>query len=292
MVCSLALAGCGGTATATTPANPTGNSATVASSTHVILVMEENHSYGDVIGSSAMPYLNGLANQYSLATRYFANAHPSIPNYFMLTTGHIETLNDSFTSTITDNNLARVLNTAGKSWRVYAEDLPSAGYLGGDTAAYVKRHNPFAYFSDVVNDTTQAANIVPFAQFGSDLSAGTLPAFSLVVPNLNHVSHNGSLAQADAWLQTNIAPLLSNPQFQQDGLLILAYDEGDTFDLQQIGGHVAVVIVGPKVKTGFRSTAFYQHESTLRLILDALGVSSLPGNAAGAPSMAEFFRNP
>src|SRR5512142_1221648 len=153
LVCALALAGCGGTATANnnnTPANPTGNSAAVASSTHVILVVEENHSYGDVIGSSAMPYLNSLATQYSLATRYFANAHPSIPNYFMLTTGRIETLNDSFNGTISDNNLARVLNTAGKSWRVYAEDLPSAGYLGGDTALYVKRHDPFAYFSDVV----------------------------------------------------------------------------------------------------------------------------------------------
>ncbi len=58
---------------------------------HVFIVMEENHSYSSVIGNPSMPYLNGLANQYGLATNYFANTHPSIGNYFMLTTGQIIT---------------------------------------------------------------------------------------------------------------------------------------------------------------------------------------------------------
>lgn len=286
VVSACVLCGCGGLAGSSNVS--TANR--VPASSHVVIVVEENHSYPDVIGSSAMPYLNSLANQYGLATRYFADARPSIPNYFMLTTGHIETLNDAFGGTVTDNNLARILNAAGKSWRVYAEDLPSAGYLGGDTGLYAKRHDPFAFFSDVVNSTSQAANIVPFSQFSADLNGGSLPNLSFVVPNLNDDAHNGTLAQADSWLQTNIAPLLSNAQFQSDGLLIVVFDEGDDLDLQQIGGHVAAVIAGPRVKTGYRSTAFFQHESTLRLMLEALGVSSRPGNAAGAPSMAEFFR--
>src|SRR5579864_1951969 len=71
---------------------------------HVVLVMEENHSYSEVIGNSAMPYLNSLASKYGLATQYFANAHPSIGNYFMLTTGQIETIDDGFTGTISDDN--------------------------------------------------------------------------------------------------------------------------------------------------------------------------------------------
>src|SRR5438034_1468057 len=58
-----------------------------ASSAHVVVVVEENHSYSQVIGNSAMPYLNGLASQYGLATQYFADVHPSIGNYLMLTTG-------------------------------------------------------------------------------------------------------------------------------------------------------------------------------------------------------------
>src|SRR5690349_13420754 len=47
---------------------------------HVFLVVEENHSYSEVIGNAAMPYLNSLVSQGGLATQYFANAHPSIPN--------------------------------------------------------------------------------------------------------------------------------------------------------------------------------------------------------------------
>src|SRR6266850_4727710 len=54
---------------------------------HVFIVVEENTDYADVIGNSAMPYLNGLAQQYGLATQYYANTHPSIGNYFMMTVG-------------------------------------------------------------------------------------------------------------------------------------------------------------------------------------------------------------
>jgi len=68
-------------------------------------VVEENHSYWQVIGNSAMPYLNSLASQYGLATRYYANVHPSIGNYFMLTDGQIETVNDAFSGTVSHDNI-------------------------------------------------------------------------------------------------------------------------------------------------------------------------------------------
>ena len=300
LLLSLALlAGCGGSAkpstVATVPAPAVDVPAVAATplspaSSHVVLVVEENRSYDQVIGNPAAPYLNGLAAQYALATNYFANAHFSIPNYFMLTTGQIETLNDNFAGTVTDNNLARVLDAAGKTWKVYAEDLPSAGYLGGDTAGYVKRHNPFAFFSDVINSPQEAANIVPFTQFAADLSAGTLPNFSMIVPNLTDDGHDASLATADAWLQPSLAPLFASPQFQQDGVLIVTFDESEVTDLQMGGGHIATILAGPKVNSAFQSITVYQHQSTLRLILDLLGVSDRPGSAADAPSMSEFFQ--
>jgi acid phosphatase len=95
---------------------------------HVVLVVEENHSYSSVIGSSAMPYLNSLARRYSLATNYYANIHQSIGNYFMLTTGQIVTVDDSFNGTVNVDNLVRKLLAAGKTWKSYAESLPSVGY--------------------------------------------------------------------------------------------------------------------------------------------------------------------
>jgi len=256
---------------------------------HVVVVVEENHSYSDVIGSSSMPYLNSLASQYGLATQYFANGHPSMPNYLMLTTGQMETFDDNFSGTISDDNVVRELVHAGKSWKAYEESIPSAGYLGGDVAPYVRRHNPFSYLSDVQNDPSQAANIVPFSQFASDLSSNTLPQFSFISPDVNDDAHNGTLAAADSWLQSNLAPLLASSTFQNSGLLIITFDESEDTDLDHGGGHVATVVISSKSKMKYQSQTEYQHQSTLRLVLAASGVDRFPGLAGTAPDMTEFF---
>src|SRR5580765_1198725 len=131
---------------------------------HVLVVVEENRDYADALGSGAMPYLDGLAHQYALATQYYANTHPSIGNYFMLTVGQVITNDDSYAATVTADNVVRQLVAAGKTWKAYAEDLPSVGFLGkGVFGKYASRHNPIVYFSDVVNDSLQARNVVPFS---------------------------------------------------------------------------------------------------------------------------------
>jgi phosphatidylinositol-3-phosphatase len=256
---------------------------------HVVLVVEENHSYADVIGSSSMPYFNSLASQYGLATQYFADAHPSIPNYLMLTTGLIETLDDSFTGVINDDNVVRELVKAGKTWKAYAESLPPGGYLSPDSGPYLRRHNPFTYLSDVQNSSAQAANIVPFTQFATDLANNALPQYSFIVPNAMDDAHDGTLAQADTWLQNNLKPLIENSAFQNSGLLIITFDEGAQFDINHGGGQVATLIISSKAKKAFQSTTVYQHQSTLRLILAASGVSTFPGLSGTAPDMTEFF---
>ncbi len=256
---------------------------------HVILVVEENHSYDEVIGSSSMPYFNSLASQYGVATQSYANAHPSVPNYLVLTTGLMETSDDSFSGTISDDNVVRELVKIGKTWKAYLESLPSPGYLGGDSGLYKRAHNPFAYLSDVQNDSAQAANLVPFTQFAADLANDELPQYSFVAPNLMDDAHDGSLAQADVWLQANIAALLASPQFQSGGLLIITFDEGDESDVSHGGGHIATLIISSAGKKGFQSETFYQHQSVLRLILSGSGVNTYPGMAATAPDMTEFF---
>ncbi len=235
--CVLALAGCGGQGAMTLP--PPAPSVRFG---HVFIVVEENANFGDVIANPALPYLNSLANQYGLADNYFANAHPSIPNYFELTTGQMLTLIDASTPDnflVFPENVVRELLAAGKSWKSYAEDIPSVGYTGDDTGHYAVRHNPLAYFTDVQNDTKQVQNLVPFSQFATDLNATNLPDFSFIVPNLCNDAHDCSLGSSDIWLKTNIDPLIQSPQFQKDGLLIIVFDEADTLDFTSGGGHVA-----------------------------------------------------
>jgi phosphatidylinositol-3-phosphatase len=263
--------------------------AQVTRSNHVVVVVEENHSYSSVIGNSAMPYLNSLASQYGLATQYYANTHPSIGNYFEMTTGQIITNNDSFSSTVTVDNIVRHMLSGGKTWKSYAESLPYVGYTGGDVYPYSRHHNPFTYFSDVVNSSVQRLNLVPFTQFATDLNNNALPDFSFIVPNKLDDAHDGTLAQADYWLKTRVGPLLSNTAFQKDGILIIVFDESFDTDTAHGGGHVAAVVVGPKVKKGFKSTTFYQHQYMLRTVMEALGMSTFPGSAASVYDMGGMF---
>lgn len=271
---------------------------------HVFLVIEENHSFSDVIGNSSMPYLNSLASAYGLATQYYADAHPSLPNYFMLTVGAGTSITgsagDAYAGVVTQDNVVRALTAAGKTWKCYAESLPSVGYLGGDSGAYLQHHVPFVYFSDVQNSPAQASNVVPFAQLAADMANNSLPDYAFIVPNVNVDAHNcpaglstctsnQMLAAADQWLSTNISPLLTSTSFQ-NSLLIITFDEAEDTDTEHGGGHVPAVIVSPVAKAGYQSTTLYQHESTLRLMMEGLGVTDLPGAAATAPQMTEFFK--
>jgi phosphatidylinositol-3-phosphatase len=285
--------GCGG-GSANDPTTTTWSAPAVS---HVFVLVEENHSYEQVIGNTAMPYTNALAQQHSLATQYYANAHHSLLDYFMLTVGQTVAVDDSYAGTVSSDNVVRALTNAGKTWKMYAEDLPNAGYLGDDVGGYAKRHNPFTYFSDVQSDSSQAANIVPFRQFATDLQSDTLPNYVMIVPNVVNDGHdcpvaacneNQRLAKVDQWVQNNIQPLIDST-VMQDSVLVYTWDESVLSDVTNQGGHVATILIGGKVKTGYKSSTVYQHQSTLRLAMKLLGVNDYPGLAATAPDMSEFF---
>jgi acid phosphatase len=293
------------TATSTQDSTKSGNAAltvqakstpppTTPRSNHVVLVMEENQSYSTVVGSSAWPNLNHLIATGALATNYYANTHPSIGNYFELTTGQVLTNNDSSITVYSADNIARHMISAGVSFRVYAEGI-TRGYLGGNTGLYLIRHNPFAMLSDVADSTTVANNVLwPFSQLTVDLNAHALPPFSYIVPDVDDDAHNGTPQAADSWLQTNVViPLSADPAFQAggDGVLIVDFDEAADSDTTHGGGHVAAVLWGPGVKTGFTqsSSTVYQHQSMLATIMELLNLPAPPGDASSAPQMNEFF---
>jgi phosphatidylinositol-3-phosphatase len=261
---------------------------------HVVMVVEENIGYASVVRNADWPNLNSLIANGALPTNYYANAHPSIGNYFMLTTGQLLTHDDNSTTVWNVDNLARRMLAANIPFRIYAEGI-SRGYVGGNTGPYLVRHNPFARLSDIANDP-QIANqtIWPFTQFATDLANGTLPEFSYIVPNVDDDAHDGTPQQADSWLQTKVViPLSNNPAFASggDGLLIVDFDEAALSDTAHGGGHVSPVFWGPAAKVGYTQTSstLYQHQSALRTVMEMLGLPNPPGAAAGAPSMSEFL---
>lgn len=266
---------------------------------HVVIVVEENHSYGKVMGDTTdMPYFNTLANKYAYAKNYYADTHPSIGNYFMLTAGNVITNDSGHTTTVTDDNIVRHLVAAGKTWKEYSESIPSIGFTGSSGEPYDQDHTPLAFFSDVRDNVDQAKNLVPFSQFAADLASNNLPDYSFIIPNsyddADGCPPSGScnpLATADNWLKINIDPLLQNSNFNQpgEGILVITFDESAKSDKTHGGGPVAWIVAGADVKKGYSSNIFYQHEDTLRFMSELLGLTSFPGKAAGASNMAEFL---
>lgn len=266
---------------------------------HVVIVLEENHSYQKVMGDTQdMPYLNSLASTYAYSKNYYADTHPSIGNYFMLTAGNVITNNSGHTATVTDDNIVRHLVAAGKTWKEYSESIPSVGFSGSSAEPYDQDHTPLAFFSDVRDNPDQVKNLVPFSQFAADLAGGNLPDYSFIIPNsyddADGCPPSGScnpLATADNWLKANIDPLIKNPDFNQPGggILITTFDEAAKSDKTHGGGQVPWVVVGADVKRSYTSDTFYQHENTLRFMAELVGLTSFPGKAASADNMKEFL---
>jgi acid phosphatase len=267
---------------------------------HVAVIMLENQNYSTVVGSSSMPFFNSEIKQGALATNYFANAHPSLPNYFALTTGQTLVTQDA-SGTQNVDNVVRVLSAAGKSWKGYFQSLPSTGYMGLDVPPYIKHHNPFAYFSDVLNSSSQQQNVVNLTQLGVDAGANQLPNYVFIVPDDAHsggecpgggtaCTNDQKIVAADGFLRDTVNTLMSSTSFQQSGVIVVVWDEANESDTSNGGGHIAMLLLGTRVKAGLQSGTFLQHPSVLRFTLQALGVNSFPGNASSATELGGFFQ--
>ncbi|HEX6803693.1 MAG TPA: alkaline phosphatase family protein [Terriglobales bacterium] len=292
MILALAAAGCGGGPSANVARQVVPGRVANAPAAHVFLIVEENRSYSTVYHNQ-MPWLSALGDKYGVATNYFSDEQGSLLDYLWLSSGSGElsfgcTGNDC-TQTITDDNIFRRLIKAEISWKLYADNLPSAGFTGPLAGNYVKRHDPALWYSDVVNDPQQLQNVVPFTEFASDLASNNLPTYSIIVPDLQHDAHDGSPAKADKWLQQNIGPLVNSSYFdpgnRNHSVMFITFDNGDG-DAQ---GQVLTVVVGQKVIPGIKVNTPFRHENTLRTILEQLGVKGYPGASAKAQPMNEFF---
>jgi hypothetical protein len=251
-----------------------------------------------------MPFLMSLGNQFGIATHYYADMHNSISALMHLTAGQTVTTDDSTPDTFDVDNIVRRLTLKGLTFRSYQQGLPDAGFLGLWSGHYVKRHNPLAYFSDVA-DSSLRYNLVPMPQLDSDLANHGTANFNYVTPDLDNDAHDGSMQAADEWLRKNLPSILAQPEFQpgSDGLLFVVFDEGNlgkNIDFRcdahrsdkSCGGRVLTVVIGPNVRSGFQSGTFYNHESLLATVCQALGTDGCPGRAAKAATMADFFVTP
>ena len=241
---------------------------------HVFLVVMENHSYETIIGNPDAPYVNGLADKFGMADQFRAIAHPSLPNYLALASGHTygyrEDCNACF---VDDTNIADELEASGRTWKSYQEGLPHPCFLGVGAGYYVEHHNPFVYYQAIRNNPARCQNVVPFDQFGADMAAGSVPDLAWISPNLMHDMHDGSIADGDQWIAGLVPDILASPAWQQNGLLIIVWDEaGGGSPTDPDGGHVAALFISPDMAPGTRSSTPASPYSLLRTLEQGWGL--------------------
>jgi acid phosphatase len=268
------------------------------------VINEENNSYEAIVGNSQMPYYNQLIHQYGLAGQFYADQHSSLPALMWFVAGAaVETNNDTTSCEHSEDSVVRELLKKGYNWKAYQEILPYAGYQGlyaGTTNTYYRRHNPLIDFTDVCPGTGQDINSVPFGQMAKDFANGVNVNYAWITPAGMEDAHDGTLQEADEWLQANVPAILARPEFGPggDGILFIVWDEGDLENDNRCsatvskgcGGRTATLVIGPQVKAGYQSTILYHSESVLSTVCAAMGLSPCPGAAQTAAPMADFFK--
>jgi hypothetical protein len=246
---------------------------------HVVMVIEENHSLASIIGSAAAPYINALAAgpNAALFTQSFAVAHSSQINYLDLFSGSKQGVtNDKLPGNLpfTSANLGAELLAKGRTFVGYSEGLPYVGYTGTSSGAYVRRHNPWVNWQGAASNGIPSSDNQPFSSFPTG-NYSSLPRVSIVVPNLNHDMHNGSITTGDTWLRNYLGGYIQWAR-THNSLFILTFDEGD------VDNHIPTLFVSPMVKHG-QYSEYVNHFSVLRTIEDMCGLPYAGASAAVAP---------
>jgi acid phosphatase len=241
---------------------------------HVVIVVEENHDFGDIIGDPDAPYLNSLAAAGALFTDSHGIEHPSQPNYLDLFSGSNQGVkSDSCPHTFCTANLATALIEAGFTFGGYSEDLPSVGSTKCSSGKYYRKHNPWVNFRNVPKD----ANL-PFTSWPVDFSQ--LPTLSFVIPNQSHDMHDGTVNQADTWLKENL-DAYREWAMSHNSLLIVTWDEGDS------GNHIPTIFIGEMVRPGPYEDRI-DHFDVLRTLADMYGLARM-GESRNATPIANVW---
>lgn len=251
---------------------------------HVITIVFENTSFEEAY---EQPYLRELARRGALLQNYFAITHPSQPNYIAMVAGTTYGVNSNATVDLDvgKRHVGDLFEQAGSDWKVYAEDYPGNCYLGKKKNKYVRRHVPFLSFKSV-QTTARCNNVVELGEIQSDILNNSLPAYAMVIPNLDNDGHDTSIGFASRWLKSFLAPLLRNQVLMNNTLIVITFDEDD----DKHGNRIYTALLGAGVERGAVSNKLYNHYSLLKTIENIFSLSDLGNGDRDAEAILDIWQ--
>jgi len=228
--------------------------------------------------------LSYLATQGITLTNYYGVTHPSEPNYCAVVSGdNFGMDNDDFNAIPSNiSTVVDLLDTKGITWAEYEQDMPYAGFQGFNFSNqktyandYVRKHDPLILFDSVTSNATRLSLIKNFTSFYSDLAAETLPQWIYITPNMTNDGHDTTVTFAGNWTRSFLEPLLNNSYFMNNTLIVVTFDEDETYT---IGNRVLTLLLGGVIPASLKGTSdntFYNHYSMLSTVEVNWGLPSL-----------------
>lgn len=334
-----------------------GGDAQVPPYAHIVVIVDENKDVAPMMDPRVAPNFVRLARQYGMATHFYGEVHPSEANYIALVGGDTFGIHDDDAyychqglkdpqcvgtdrpdypdHTIHAPTIGDQLAAKGLSWAAYYQSLPEPGSLApnaGDpawftgmrsSALYASKHSGFINFADVQHAPDRAKHIVGFERLYADITADTLPAFALIVPNQCDDMHglhvrgmppgcdaaemNALIGRGDAVLGDLVARLQATKAWNspQNFAIVITYDESGRLKQGGCcgvtpgapsnfgGGQIPTLVITNHGPRGLADATAYNHYSLLRTIEDAFGISEHLGHAAdtaaGVQPMVKLF---
>lgn len=245
---------------------------------HVVIVIEENRAAANIIGNKAAPFINALAARGANMAASFAETHPSEPNYLALFAGSTfgVTTDACPVNAGAAPNLASELLAAGYTFAGFSEGLPTVGSPVCSAGKYARKHVPWANFTNVPPTTS-----LPFSAFPAGNYAA-LPTVSFVIPDNDHNMHDGTIPQADDWLNRNLSGY-ANWSVANNSLLVVTWDEDDNSSRNRI----PTVFYGAHVRPGTYGEQI-SHYNVLSTLEQMYGLPKT-GYAANAPVITDIW---
>lgn len=268
----------------------------------VFLIVMENVSWSDIAGSTNAPYINNvLLPQSSYASNMFIvpGTFGSLPQYLWLESGTnwgvtSDSNDPSAHHFATTNHFVIQLQNAGISWKSYQENISVTTCPTTSSGLYAAWHNPFIYFDDIYLSPTNCTNhIRPYTEFERDLTNNTVARYNFITPNLCNDMHGSASCPAgnriflgDTWLSTEIPKILNSPAYQNNGAIIITWDEGTA---NAAGPYGTIVLSSWAKGGGYAISNRLDHTATFRTLQEIFQVPLLYAAKTG-PNLSDLFK--
>jgi hypothetical protein len=287
---------------------------------HVFVIVGENTSLSQLTMKNATYQLGTIKPNSAWLTDYWGISHYSTSKYIAMTSGQFLPCHQADEKPATCNqdvpNVFGQLSGASTpiSWKAWNESMPQPGcYLvnAGENRfgnAYRVKHNPAAYYEDVVGSNFSGTTGDAFCQqhdvsmgttdpndkstFEADLRSGDIPRFNYITPNMCEDGHDNckpegnTIKQFDDFLAREVPKIMASPAWDSNSVIFVVYDEGQDGGpgkaVKFAGGNVPFAVIGDLVHNA-QYTETENHYNLLRTIEDGFGLGPVPAVATSAP---------